>query len=224
MTDQFTDRLSDYLDGGLPAPERSAVEAHLAGCAACRATLDDLRRVVARAQGARDYTPKDLWPGIAERIGAAGTPVTSLERHRARRAIVVTLPQLAAAAVLLMAVSGGGAWVALRGRAPLAPAPAAAPTVVRTAASGLPSRAELSYTSAVNELERTLAAGRGRLAPATVTVLETNLARIDRAIAEARRALAADPANAYLNSHLADAMQQKIDLLQRAAALADAAS
>lgn len=224
MTDHMTDRLSAYLDGELPAAARTAVESHLAGCAECRGVLEDLRRVVARAHGAVDRTPRDLWPGIAERIGATGTPVVSLEQHRARRGVLLTLPQLAAAAVFLVAVSGGGAWFALRSLTPAAVAPAAAPTILRPAASGLPSRAELSYTSAVSELEKALEAGRGRLAPGTVTVLEANLARIDRAIAEARKALAADPANAYLNSHLADAMRQKIDLLQRAAALADAAS
>ena len=224
MTDRYTDRLSDYLDGELPVAERQAVEAHLTGCSGCRATLDVLRRVVARAQGATDRAPRDLWPGIAERIGATGTPVVSLAAHRAQRSVTLTLPQLAAAAVLLVVVSGGGAWLALRGPAAAPLVVAANPTIVRPAASSLPSRAELSYASAVTELEQALDAGRSRLSPATVTVLETNLARIDRAIAEARKALAADPANTYLNSHLADAMRQKLDLLQRAAALADAAS
>jgi anti-sigma factor RsiW len=40
---------------------------------------------------------------------------------------------------------------------------------------------------------------------------------IDRAIEEARRALAADPANPYLNSHLAKQMMLKVRLLQTAA-------
>jgi hypothetical protein len=51
-------------------------------------------------------------------------------------------------------------------------------------------------------------------------VLEENLAAIDRAIDQSRRALAADPANVYLNTHLASARQQKIALLRRASALA----
>lgn len=227
MTDQFTDRLSEYLDGLLPDAERESLELHLVDCADCRTTLADLRRVVARARGATDRAPGDLWPGIAARIGATGTPVVPIERARTRRGVLLTVPQLAAAAVLLIALSGGAAWALLAARSPAPSAPvAAAPVsgVVRTAASGLPARAELSYSTAVSELERTLAAGRGRLSPRTVAVLEANLARIDQAIADARKALAADPANAYLNAHLADAMRQKIDLLQRAAVLADAAS
>ena len=45
---EWTDRLSDYLDGELSADERGAVEAHLRGCGSCAAVLEDLKRVVAR--------------------------------------------------------------------------------------------------------------------------------------------------------------------------------
>ena len=33
MHEEWTDQLSDYLDGELSADERAAVEAHLRGCA-----------------------------------------------------------------------------------------------------------------------------------------------------------------------------------------------
>jgi anti-sigma factor RsiW len=45
MKDLWTDRLSEYLDGELPAAAGHALEQHVAGCDACRATLDDLRAV-----------------------------------------------------------------------------------------------------------------------------------------------------------------------------------
>jgi hypothetical protein len=76
----------------------------------------------------------------------------------------------------------------------------------------------------VDDLERILAEGRGRLDTTTVRVLEQNLALIDRAIAQAQRAVAADSANVYLNSHLAETMRRKIDLLRQAAALVSAVS
>jgi hypothetical protein len=57
-----------------------------------------------------------------------------------------------------------------------------------------------------------------------VRVLEQNLALIDRAIAQAQRAVAADSANVYLNTHLAETMRRKIDLLRQAAALVSAVS
>jgi len=71
-------------------------------------------------------------------------------------------------------------------------------------------------------LERVLAQGRGRLDTATVRVIEKNLGIIDRAIRDAQSALAADPANSYLNLHLAQEMRRKLELLRQAAALAGA--
>jgi hypothetical protein len=81
------------------------------------------------------------------------------------------------------------------------------------------SRATESYASAVADLEQVLANGRGQLDTTTVRVIEQNLAAIDRAIAQAQRALNADPANLYLNTHLAETMRRKLDLLRQAAAL-----
>ena len=70
------------------------------------------------------------------------------------------------------------------------------------------------------QLERVLAEDRGRLDSTTVRVIEQNLAVIDRAIADARRALAADPGNPYLSTYLAHTMRRKIDLLRQAATIA----
>src|SRR5437867_12407733 len=107
--DQWTDRLSEYLDGELGSPEQAALDAHLAACAACRATLDELRRVVARAQALDDRPPtEDLWPAIAEQIG-----VVRRAARRARRRFSFTVPQLAAAWLALVLFSGSLSWVLL---------------------------------------------------------------------------------------------------------------
>jgi len=50
-------------------------------------------------------------------------------------------------------------------------------------------------------------------------VLEHSLATIDTAIAQAGRALAQDPGNAYLNHHLAETMRRKIELLRQASGI-----
>jgi hypothetical protein len=55
-----------------------------------------------------------------------------------------------------------------------------------------------------------------------VRVVRQSLAVIDKAIDQARRALAADPGNAYLNLHLASTMRRKVELLRRANELAAA--
>jgi anti-sigma factor RsiW len=228
MSDVWTDRLSEYLDDELPPGERAALEGHLAQCAECGATLAGLRRVVARARALESTGPAtDLWPGIATRIGAA--PALRAEGRTSARAhgrFTFSLPQLLAAGIALMVLSGGSVWLLQPGSTPsIASGATPAP-----AASGLATpvswqrRAAPGYDAAVADLERVLAEGRGRLDTATVRVLEQNLRVIDRAIDQARRAVAADSANAYLNSHLAETMRRKLDLLRQAASLVSAAS
>jgi len=230
MTQHWTDRLSDYLDGHLPAGDRVLLEAHLGVCAECRETLEELRLLVARARAAAEQPlPTDLWPGIAALIGSSGSPspIIDLGRERARRRLSFTVPQLAAASVLLVALSAAAVLFAVRGSAPAATTPVAtAPSVsgIRQASASFPVGAETSYDTAIQELQRALDAGDNHLAPRTVQVLRNNLARIDTAIVEARRALEADPGNAYLNAHLARTMRQKIDLMRQAATLANAES
>lgn len=228
MNDHWTDRLSEYLDGELLTGERTALEEHLLGCADCRATLAELRRVVARAQALDDTPPAaDLWPAIARGIGAgpvsAGTEVVDLAERRARRRISFTVPQLAAAGIALMLVSGGVVWKVLSPSAtPVAVAPA--PPAITPLPDGAPAAwsGDASYDLVIARLERLLAENRTALDTATVRVLEKNLEIIDRAIAEARAALVADPASAYLNHHLARTMRRKVDLLRQASALAGA--
>jgi anti-sigma factor RsiW len=233
MTDQWTDRLSEYLDDELPPDERMAIEAHLRHCVACGAVLADLKRIVARAQGLEDRLPaRDLWPGIAARIGAAPAagprPVVALEARRRRWSF--SLPELAAAGIALMALSGGAAWLLHPGATaptPVAarPAPALSPTgSPRVALTSSRRAAGQSYDAAVADLQSVLTAGRGRLDSTTVRVIERNLATIDSAIAQAQRAVAADSANVYLNSHLAETMRRKLELLRQAAALVSSVS
>jgi hypothetical protein len=223
MSDQWTHRLSEYLDDELTPVERDALEAHLDTCVDCVAVLSDLRRVVARAGAVEHGGPsRDLWPGIAARIGA--TPARSRAVSlSSRRRWSFSMPQLAAAAILLMTISGGTVWLLRSPEA--APAHtastvAAGPTVAP--AMNANASATESYAAAVADLERVLARGRGQLDTATVRVIQQNLAVIDKAIAQAQEALAADPANLYLNSHLAETMRRKLDLLRQAATLVHA--
>jgi hypothetical protein len=233
MTDQWTDRLSEYLDDELSPEERAAVEEHLRHCVACGAVLADLKRIVVRAQGLEDRLPaRDLWPAIAARIGASPatadrSEVVDIDATRRRRRWSFSLPELAAAGIALMALSGGAAWLLHPGGTPptaVATRPTAAPALSptgspRVALTSSRRAAGQSYDAAVADLEGVLTAGRGRLDSTTVRVIERNLATIDSAIAQAQRAVAADSANVYLNSHLAETMRRKLELLRQAAAL-----
>ena len=229
MSDVWTDRLSEYLDDELPPRERAELENHLTGCAECSATLAELRRVVARAHALESTGPAgDLWPGIAARIGA--TPTSRTEGRRSAGAqgrFTFSLPQLLAAGIALMVLSGGSVWLLHPGSA-ATPVASVSPQPPADSGLGTPvswqRRAAPRYDAAVADLERVLAEGRGRLDTTTVRVLEQNLRVIDQAIEQARRAVAADSANAYLNSHLAETMRQKLDLLRQAASLVSAAS
>jgi predicted anti-sigma-YlaC factor YlaD len=225
--DPWTDRLSEYLDGELPEWERHALESHLESCAECSLIVSDLRRVVRRARTLKNPPPAtDLWPGIAARIGA-GIPkaqdVVDLDaQRRVRRRWAFSLPQLAAAGIALMTVSGGAVWFmsgAAHQSVVSAPVLSSPPEGTPAVSVAMRPNASQSYAAAVADLERVLADGRGKLDTTTVRIIEQNLAAIDRAIAEAQRALDADSANLYLNTHLAETMRRKLDLLRQAAAL-----
>jgi len=217
MNDQWTDRLSEYVDGELAAGERSALETHLATCANCRATLGDLRGVVARAKSLEDRAPKaDLWSGIHARLTPGRRPGVSLPWR-----VSFSVPQLMAASIALVLLSGGGAWLALRQPQALRGGPTAPlPDGVVRPAAVWTGRTD----AAIADLQDVLRRNESRLDTATVRVVRENLALIDRAIAQARGALAADPGNAYLNLHLADTMRRKLELLRRVNAIAAAQS
>jgi anti-sigma factor RsiW len=217
MNDPWMERLSEYLDDELAPAETAAIEAHLETCRDCSALLADLRRVVARARDLEDRPPRrDLWPGIAKQIGATPARPRVIGRRWS-----FSVPQLAAAAVALMTVSGGTVWLiespsSRAGNLPVAVVDSPAVTPVSVNAGH---NAAQSYAAAVADLERVLAGGRGQLDTTTIRVIEQNLAAIDQAIAQAQRALEADPANMYLNTHLAETMRRKLELLRQAATL-----
>jgi len=218
--DQWTNRLSEYIDGELDSSERAALEAHLATCGQCYAALGELRQVVARAKSLEDTPPAtDLWTGIAREIRREQAPA---RRDRlVRRRFSLTVGQLLAASIALVLLSGGGAWLALR--SPQSPELRLGETTPRPRVGQL-----VTWTghtdAAIADLQTALAQNEKRLDTATVRVVRENLAIIDRAIAEARIALQKDPGNAYLNLHLADTMRRKVELLRRVNDMAAARS
>ena len=218
MNDIWTNRLSEYLDGELDASERAALEAHLATCGHCYATLAELRDVVARAKTLADREPvNDLWNGIHATIAGSEprrhAPVVSGRRF------AFSIPQLLAASIALVLMSGSGMWLALRNQATPQPTPPQVAAVERTPV--IQARWRVQSDQAIAQLQDALELNESKLDTATVRIVRENLAVIDRAIAQAQHALRRDPGNTYLNLHLAKAMRQKIELLRRANALAE---
>jgi hypothetical protein len=220
MNDQWTNRLSEYLDGDLDSTERAAIEAHLATCGQCYATLGELQHVVARAKALADSEPEtDLWPDIRARLTSGRRP-----GEAPRRRFSFSVPQLLAASLALMLLSGGGAWLMLH-----SPGQSTNQTTVVTPRPSRPqqfrnARWKLQSDMAIEQLQDALTNNESKLDTATVRVLRENLAIIDRAIRQGLRALKRDPGNTYLNLHLANTMRQKIELLRRANALASGES
>ena len=185
-------QLNEYVDGTLAADARALVEAHLAQCAGCREAVAELRGLVDGARGLpRTIEPgSDLWTGIARRIGKRETG-NGKRWWRGALAAAATLVigfalyRLLPPSTVLSRPEGRG-WVAV----------------------------QAEYQQATDELTRTLATERDRLAPATRALLERNLGVIDAAIRKSRDALARDPGNVELRGLFAAAARQKVELLR----------
>lgn len=174
---RWTKQLSAYLDGEMGWDEQAQLEAHLSECAGCAATLNDLRRVVARADGLEDLPPqRDLWAGILEGLeggGAtgsrAGLDVVDIRDRGGRprvggplaarpwqRRFSLSIPQLAAASIAMILLSASAAWLAVSSSAGLQstaggdPAAVAAGTPVSAALPGLDRQPGVTLTG--NEL------------------------------------------------------------------------
>lgn len=221
MTCQELDaRLDEWVDGTLAAAQAKEVEAHLSTCALCRDRERRLRQVLAHAAALPRSVapPRDLWPGIARRLpaerswwGTAGWgPVA-----------------LAAAATVLVAVAAALWNGPVPGRVSTVQIPAPSPEallVVGTAPVSDPvlAAAERDYQAAASALLEALQQRRDRLQPATLAAVETNLAVIDRALAEVRQALVEDPTNPELSRMLVATHKKKVGVLSRVVKLSTA--
>jgi anti-sigma factor RsiW len=64
---ELCERLSDYIDGEMAAPERHEFEAHLFGCLGCHCCLQALRRTISLCR----HTARQPVPaGVSARLGA----------------------------------------------------------------------------------------------------------------------------------------------------------
>lgn len=223
------DRLNDVADGRLAGDVATDARVHLAGCADCREAVESIRALGVRGRALPPSIdpPEALWHDVAASLAAGGaTPIVTRSALRPARAMP-SARWLAAAAVLLMAVSSGVTALFMR-RGAEAPSPSVAAgdraSVPRVAPDGIApalpaafAATEAAYLDDVAELQATYAAQRSTLAPATIAVVERSLAAIDAAIAEARTALLADPANQALAELLSTSYRHKVELLRRAA-------
>ncbi len=105
--------LHSYLDGELPSTERAAVEAHLAQCATCRATLGEERALLERASALL---------GSARPLERPAPPFEQLRRSPQRSPWRVRTPVAWAASIML--ALGLGYYLRDPGNATLVTTPA----------------------------------------------------------------------------------------------------
>lgn len=215
-----TETLSAYADGGgeLSGDDVARAEGHLSACADCRETLRRVRELVVAAGALpRDLAPPpEAWNVLRDRI-AREPRVTDRQPRWWHNGWLAS-----AAAVILVAgtaVVTSTAPKAKAGKLPPAQVVERPTFDIQRSTSNVVLAVDANYAATVDELRRALHAERHSLSPSTIRVLEHAIAVCDAAIAEARAALASDPANAALVDILSAQYERKVDLLQRATKL-----
>lgn len=212
------DTLNEFVDGVLPDALTAEVREHLGHCAQCSAMHEDVLQLVHRLQHAPvPQAPAELWQGVHASVSTyvRATPVKTLTQ-KPQRVFSLSAQQLAAAAVLLVIATTAATVLFTRERGGSVPVVA-----IDTLRTPLELTAtDRQYLATVEQLETELIRTRQQLQPSTIAMVERSLATIDTALAEAREALLADPANAELREVLESAYRQKVDFLKRAMQIA----
>ncbi len=227
--ERFADALAAMVDEALEPRDRRRVDAHLAGCEACRELLADLRAIRSLTATLEPIEPPArIWHDVRRRVAVEGRA-----------------PRLAAswwspwpfggagpirAAGLWSRWSAGGAALAAAAGIVLAIVLAGSPDPVRSPASDAPGGAVLpapanglgpfepAYVSAIRDLEQ-LAGARAPVLPAVQTILAGNLAVVERAIAESRSAVEVAPGSEVARDRLRAGLARKLALLRTSADL-----
>lgn len=209
MTTHLTyEELNDYADGLVDDVARPGIEAHLAACGDCRASLDEIKdlQLWAQALPREQQAPADVWDNVR-----AATIDSSLDQRR--RVLWGVRYHLAAAAVVLLVAASSVTWYFTRRNEPaVAQAPAATTQLVAYR------EVEAEYTKAANDLVALLEQRRSSLDTAVVRTVEENLRIMDDAIGKARAALMSDPSNQDVAAILAATQESKLRMLRRAVA------
>ncbi len=154
----------------------------------------------------RELEPeRDLWPDIEAALPLRRDRPTRLRPWR-----------LAVAALLLVAATAAITAALVGNEAPVPPSPTA--TLVELS----PPDWQAEMRQASDLLAATLEQRKDELDPATLAVVEENLAIIDRAIADCAAALETDPDDDELRRALLAVWRKKIDLLEQASRLPQA--
>ena len=209
--ERHADALAALVDEALDPRDRGPLDEHLAGCAACRDLLADLREIRALAATLEPIEPPArVWHDVRRRIAAADQPL----RPRIAWPGWWSFGRAAVAGAAAMAAA-----ILVIGPADLALSPSSdTPDHASRAAAAALEEIEGSHAAAIREVEQHIGTGAPIPAPAR-DVLTRNLALVDDAIAESRSAVEADPGAAIARERLHAGLARKLTLLRTMAAL-----
>lgn len=207
--ERHADALAALVDDALDPRDRGPLDEHLAGCAACRDLLADLREIRSLAATLEPIEPPArVWHDVRRRTAAEDRPLGPRVGWPGWWPLGGT------------AVAGAAAIVAailFIDPADLALPPASdTPDHASRAAAAALEEIEGSHAAAIREVEQRI--GTGAPIPAR-DVLTSNLALVDEAIAESRSAVEADPDAAIARERLHAGLARKLTLLRTMAAL-----
>jgi anti-sigma factor RsiW len=214
--------LPDYVGGYLSDEQQSAVKRHLRQCRQCRQEVaaTEALRAGARTLPESIAPPRDLWAGIAARIGApqagpetaaagaggqrqAAPPRWSRRLLRLRPRVWVW-PSLAVGATALLAVV-----LLTTGRGPLEPPGGQAGTAVESAFAALESECRMGEEEFLAAAAEAPAQDGG----GTLALIKANLHAVDLAIQQAQDAWRDNPHSPHLMRMVIAAYRAKASLL-----------
>ncbi|WP_332663972.1 anti-sigma factor [Aeromicrobium sp.] len=118
MTTDLHSLLAPYVLDALDADERSQFEAHLEHCPDCRAELGGLQATATRLAEAQSHEPPaGLRQRLVSAIGSVPQERPLVTAMSQRGGLRRRLPQLVAAAALVLAAAGAGGYLVERDRA-----------------------------------------------------------------------------------------------------------
>lgn len=187
--------LSAWIDGDLEPDQAKELGSHLEQCESCRAAVADLEALRnAAADLADEPVAGDGWQQVRNQL-----PALSAGRRRLPR-----WTALAAAALVLVIV---GVMVAGQlGQDPASPAESLARVEL--------DRLQRQQQRTIAALQAVVEQRRGDWDAGLEQTFSSNLALVDRAIEECRRALKQQPTDLALRTSLMAAFQRKVDFLE----------
>ncbi|MDH3338245.1 MAG: hypothetical protein OER22_12825 [Gammaproteobacteria bacterium] len=167
---------------------------------------DDKLIATARQLSTEISPATDLWPGIAQAIAAP------------QRSRWTPMLAQAAAVVLLIGMSSGLTYIAVKDQPQIIEAPRT-DLVFEQAAFGGRYTLGLEYQEAHGNLAAQLDQELGRLSPESREEVEKNLEMIRSAIAQINKALKEEPDNALLQGLLLKTYREELAMMQRVGGL-----